>query len=210
MALPRRQFLQLAAGAIALPAVSQVTSAQTYPSRPVRIVVGSAAGDLSDVVGRVIGQWLSQRLGQSFIIENRPGAGSNLGTETVIRATADGYTLLMVAASAAINATLYGNLKFNFIRDIAPVASAVRQPQIVVVHPSVPATTTPELIAYAKANPTKLSFASPGLGTAPHVAGELFKMMSGVNMTHVSYRGAAAALTDLLSGEVQVMITAAA
>lgn len=210
MTFPRRRFLQLAAGAIALPAVAKVTSAQVYPSRPVRIVVGSAAGDLSDIVGRVIGQWLSERLGQSFVIDNRPGASSNVGTEAVVRAQADGYTLLMVAASAAINATLYRDLKFNFIRDVAPIASAIRQPQIVVVHPSVPATTVPELIAYAKANPTKLSFASPGLGTAPHVAGELFKMLSDVNMTHVSYRGAAAALTDLLSGEVQVMITAAA
>ena len=182
MTLLRRQFLQLAAGAVALSAGSGGIWASAYPSRPVRIVVGSAAGDLSDIVGRVLGQWLSEQLGQSFIVENRPGAGSNLGTETVVRASADGYTLLMVGASAAINATLYQNLKFNFLRDIAPVASAIRQPQIVVVHPSVPAVSIPELIAYAKANPAKLSFASPGIGTAPHVAGELFKMMSGVNM----------------------------
>jgi tripartite-type tricarboxylate transporter receptor subunit TctC len=155
-------------------------------------------------------QWLSEHLAQPFVIEDRPGAGSNLGTEMVVRSPADGYTLLMVAASAAINATLYENLKFNFMRDIAPIASVVRQPQIVVVHPSVEATTVPELIAYAKANPSKLSFASPGVGTAPHLAGELFKMMSGINMTHVPYHGAAAALNDLLSGQLQVMITAAA
>jgi tripartite-type tricarboxylate transporter receptor subunit TctC len=184
--------------------------AATYPARPVRVVVGSAAGDLTDIVGRVMAQWLSEHLAQTFVIEDRPGAGSNLGTEMVVRSPADGYTLLMVAASAAINATLYENLKFNFMRDIAPIASIVRQPQIVVVHPSVPATTVPELIAYAKANPNKLSFASPGIGTAPHLAGELFKMMSGIDMTHVPYHGAAAALNDLLSGQVQVMITAAA
>jgi tripartite-type tricarboxylate transporter receptor subunit TctC len=206
----RRKFLHLVAGAAALLALSRVASALDYPTRPVRLIVGFAPGGATDIAARLIGQWLSERLGQSFIVENRPGAGSNLGTETVVRAPADGYTLLTVAASAAINATLYENLKFNFIRDIAPVASAIRQPQIFVVHPSVPAASIPELIAYARANPVALSFASPGIGTAPHVAGELFKMMSGVNMTHVPYRGAAAALTDLLSGEVQVMITAAA
>ena len=210
MNFPRRRFLQMAASAVALPAVSRIALAESYPARPVRIVVGSAAGDLTDIVGRVTGQWLWEQLGQPFVIEDRPGAGSNLGTEMVVRSPADGYTLLMVAASAAINATLYENLKFNFVRDIAPIASIVRQPQIVVVHPSVEATTVPELIAYAKANPNKLSFASPGVGTAPHLAGELFKMMSGINMTHVPYHGAAAALNDLLSGQVQVMITAAA
>lgn len=210
MNLPRRRFLQVAISAVALPAVSRIAVAETYPARPVRIVVGSAAGDLTDIVGRVMAQWLSEHLPQPFVIEDRPGAGSNLGTEMVVRSPADGYTLLMVAASAAINATLYENLKFNFMRDIAPIASIVRQPQIVVVHPSVPATTVPEMIAYAKANPNKLSFASPGVGTAPHLAGELFKMMSGINMTHVPYHGAAAALNDLLSGQVQVMITAAA
>jgi tripartite-type tricarboxylate transporter receptor subunit TctC len=158
----------------------------------------------------VMAKWLEEHLAQPFVIEDRSGAGSNLGTETVVRSPADGYTLLMVAASAAINASLYENLKFNFIRDIAPIASIVRQPQIVVVHPAVPATTVPDLIAFAKANPNKLNFASPGVGTAPHLAGELFKMVSGISMTHVPYHGAAAALTDLLSGEVQVMITAAA
>lgn len=210
MNLPRRRFLQIATSVVTLPAVSRFAVAETYPARPVRIVVGSAAGDLTDVIGRVMAQWLSNHLAQPFVIEDRPGAGSNLGTEMVVRSPADGYTLLMVAASAAINATLYDNLKFNFMRDVAPIASIVRQPQIVVVHPSVPATTIPEFIAYAKANPNKLSFASPGVGTAPHLAGELFKMMSGINMTHVPYHGAATALSDLLSGQVQVMITAAA
>jgi tripartite-type tricarboxylate transporter receptor subunit TctC len=210
MDLPRRRFLQMATSAVALPAMSRIAVAASYPARPVRIVVGSAAGDLTDIVGRVMAQWLSEHLAQPFVIEDRPGAGSNIGTEMVVRSPADGYTLLMVAASAAINATLYENLKFNFMRDIAPIASVVRQPQIVVVHPSVEATTVPELIAYAKANPNKLSFGSPGVGTAPHLAGELFKMMSGINMTHVPYHGAAAALNDLLSGQVQVMITAAA
>jgi tripartite-type tricarboxylate transporter receptor subunit TctC len=190
--------------------MSRIAVAETFPVRPVRIVVGSAAGDLTDVVGRVMAQWLSNHLAQPFVIEDRPGAGSNLGTEMVIRSPADGYTLLMVAASAAINATLYDNLKFDFMRDVTPIASIVRQPQIVAVHPSVPATTIPEFIAYAKANPNKLSFASPGVGTAPHLAGELFKMMSGINMTHVPYHGAATALSDLLSGQVHVMITAAA
>jgi tripartite-type tricarboxylate transporter receptor subunit TctC len=210
MNLPRRRFLQVAISAVALPAVSRNAVAEAYPARPVRIVVGSAAGDLTDIVGRVMAQWLSEHLRQPFVIEDRPGAGSNVGTEMVVRSPADGYTLLMVAASAAINAPLYENLQFNFMRDIAPIASIVRQPQIVVVHPSVPATTVPEMIAYAKANPNKLSFASPGVGTAPHLAGELFKMMSGTNMTHIPYHGAAAALNDLLSGQVQVMITAAA
>ncbi len=210
MNLPRRRFLQIATSVVALPAVSRFAVAETYPARPVRIVVGSAAGDLTDVIGRVMAQWLLNHLAQPFVIEDRPGAGSNLGTEMVVRSPADGYTLLMVAASAAINATLYDNLKFNFMRDVAPIASFVRQPQIVVVHPSVPATTIPEFIAYAKANPNKLSFASPGVGTAPHLAGELFKMMSGINMTHVPYHGAATALSDLLSGQVHLMITAAA
>ena len=210
MKLSRRQFLQIATSAVALPVMSRIALADAYPARPVRIVVGSAAGDLTDIIGRVMAQWVSDHLAQPFVIEDRPGAGSNLGTEMVVRSPADGYTLLMVAASAAINATLYKNLKFNFVRDIAPIASIVGQPQIVVVNPSVPATTVPELIAYAKANPNKLSFASPGVGTAPHLAGELFKMMSGIKMTHVAYHGAAAALNDLLSGQVQVMITAAA
>jgi tripartite-type tricarboxylate transporter receptor subunit TctC len=210
MNLPRRRFLQIATSVAALPAVSRIAVAETYPARPVRIVVGSGAGDLTDLIGRVMAEWLSDHLAQPFMIEDRPGAGSNLGTEMVVRSPADGYTLLMVAASAAINATLYDNLKFNFMRDVAPIASIVRQPQIVAVHPSVPATTIPEFIAYAKANPNMLSFASPGVGTAPHLAGELFKMMSGINMTHVPYHGAATALSDLLSGQVHVMITAAA
>jgi tripartite-type tricarboxylate transporter receptor subunit TctC len=200
----------MATGTVALPAMLRSAVAEAYPTRPIRIVVGSAAGDLTDIVGRVMAKWLEEHLAQPFVIEDRPGAGSNLGTETVVRSPADGYTLLMVAASAAINASLYENLKFNFMRDIAPIASIVRQPQIVVVHPAVPVTTVPDLIAFAKANPNKLNFASPGIGTAPHLAGELFKMVSGISMTHVPYHGAAAALTDLLSGEVQVMITAAA
>ena len=210
MNLPRRQFLQMATGAAVFPTMLSHALAETYPARPVRIVVGSAAGDLTDIVGRVMAQSLSDQLAQPFVVEDRPGAGSNLGTEMVVRSPADGYTLLMVAASAAINATLYENLNFSFMRDTTPIAGLIRQPQIVVVHPSLPATTIPDFIAYAKANPNKLNFASPGIGTAPHLAGELFKMMSDVNMTHVPYHGAAAALNDLLSGEVQIMITAAA
>lgn len=210
MNLPRRHFLRMAVSAAALPAMSRLAVAETYPARPVRIVVGSAAGDLTDIIGRVMAQRLMEHLGQPFVIEDRPGAGSNIGTEMVVRSPADGYTLLMVAASSAINATLYKDLKFNFMRDIAPIAGIVRQPQIVVVNPSLPVTTIPEFIAYAKANPNKLSFASPGVGTAPHLAGELFKMMAGINMTHVPYHGAAAALNDLLSGQVHFMITAAA
>lgn len=188
----------------------ETATAQTYPSRPVRIVAGFGPGDPNDIIARLVGQWLSDRLGQPFVVENRPGAGSNLATEAVIRSPADGYTLVMVAASAAINATLYNNLKFNFISDVAPVAGIIRQPQLMVVTPSVPATTVREFIDFAKANPGKVNYASPGIGTAPHVAGELFKMLSGVSMPHVVYRGAAPALTDLLSGQVQVMFTAAA
>ena len=210
MELPRRYFLQLAAGAAAVPVTRCISWAQDYPSRPARIIVGSAAGDLTDIVGRLIGQWLSERLNQSFIIENRPGAGSNVGTEAAVRAPADGYTLLMVAPSAAINASLYSNLKFSFIRDITPVAGIFRAPLVVVIHPSAPARTVTELVAYAKANPGKLSFASPGIGTGPHMAGELFKMIAGVDIVHVPYRGAANALTDLMTGQVQLMITAAA
>jgi tripartite-type tricarboxylate transporter receptor subunit TctC len=210
MNLSRRRFLQMATGAAALPTTLGRALAETYPARPVRIIVPSTAGDPTDIVSRIMAQWLSEHLGQAFVTEDRPGAGSNLGTETVVRSPADGYTLLMVAASAAINATLYENLKFNFLRDIAPIADIVRQPQFFVINPSVPVATIPEFVAYAKANPGKLSFASPGIGTAPHLAGELFKMMSGIDMTHVPYHGAAAALNDMMSGQVQVMITAAA
>ena len=204
MKLPRRQFLHLAAGAAALPAVSRFAWAQTYPSRTVRIVVGQAAGSGSDTVARLIGQFLSERLGQPFVIENRPGAGGNIATEAVVRSPPDGYTLLLVNSSNAINATLYDKLNFNFIRDIAPVAPIVRFPYIMVVNPSVPAKTLPEFIAYAKANPGKINMASPGIGSTPHVNGELFKVMTGTNMVHVPYRSAAAVMTDLLSGQVQL------
>jgi tripartite-type tricarboxylate transporter receptor subunit TctC len=206
MKLPhRRQFLHLAAaGAAALPAVSRIARAQAYPSRPVRLIVPLAPAGASDILARLIGQWLSERLGQQFVIDNRPGGGGNIGTEAVIRAPADGYTLLMVGGYNAINATLYEKLNFDFIRDIAPVAGIIRAPNVMAVNPSVPAKTIPELIAYAKANPRKLNMASPGVGTTPHVAGELFKMMTGVKMVHVPYRGSPPALTDLLGGQVQV------
>jgi tripartite-type tricarboxylate transporter receptor subunit TctC len=200
----RRNFLHLAAGAAALPAVWRIAWAQAYPTRPVRWIVPAPPGGPLDLVARLLGQWLSERLGQPFIIENRPGGGTNIGTETVARAPADGYTLLSVVTAAAINATLYDKLNFNFIRDIAPVASVIRVPLVMVVNPSLPARTVPEFIAYAKANPATINFASPGTGTAPHVGGELFKMMTGVNMLHVPYRGDAPAFTDLLGGQVQV------
>src|SRR6266550_3436319 len=202
--LPRRKFLALAAGAAALPLSPHIAGAQAYPSRPVRIVVGFAPGGSTDIAARLIGQWLSERLGQSFVIENRPGAGGNIGTEAVVKAPADGYTLLQVDASRAINATLYTDLNFNFIRDITPVTGIMRVPGVIVVHPSVPATTVPEFIAYAKAKPGKLSMAAAGNGTPQHVYGELFKMMAGVNLLHVPYRGGAPATTDLLGGQVQV------
>jgi tripartite-type tricarboxylate transporter receptor subunit TctC len=205
MKLPRRNFLHLAAGAAALPAVSRIARAQAYPARPVRVIVPLAPAGASDILARLIGQWLSERLGQQFVIDNRPGGGGNIGTEAVIRAPADGYTLLMVGGYNAINATLYEKLNFDFIRDIAPVAGTIRAPNVMAVNPSVPAKTIPELIAYAKANPRKLNMASPGVGTTPHVAGELFKMMAGVDMVHVPYRGGGPALTDLLGGQVQVM-----
>jgi tripartite-type tricarboxylate transporter receptor subunit TctC len=205
MKLPRRNFLHLAAGAAALPAVSHIAWAQEYPTKPVRIIVGFAPGGGADIAARLIGQWLSERLGQSFVIENRPGAGSNIATEAVVRAPSDGYTLLLVSAPAAINATLYEKLSFNFIRDIAPVASISHVPHVMVVHPSFPAKTVPEFIAYAKANAGKINMASAGNGSTPHVAGELFKMMAGVNLIHVPYRSAGPALTDLLGGQVQVM-----
>ena len=207
MKLPhRRHILHLTAGAAALPAVSRVAWAQTYPTRPVRLIVGVAAGGGTDIVARLISQWLSERLGQQFIVENRPGAGSNIATEVVVRAPPDGYTLLTVGAPAAINATLYyDKLNFNFIRDIAPVAGIMRGPLVMLVNPSFPAQTVPEFIAYAKANPGKINMASGGNGTTPHVTGELFKMMTGVDMVHVPYRGAGPAITDLLGGQVQVL-----
>jgi tripartite-type tricarboxylate transporter receptor subunit TctC len=205
MKLPRRRFLHLAAGAAALPAVSRIARAQTYPSRPVRLIVPTAPGGAFDIMARLIGQWLSERLGQPFVIENRPGAGTNIGTEVVVRAPADGYTLLLAGTPNAINATLYDRLNFNFIRDIAPVASVFRSAYVMVVNPSVPAKSIPEFIAYAKANRGKINMASGGVGSAHHVYGELFKMMAGVNLVHVPYRGAGPALTDLLGGQVQVM-----
>jgi tripartite-type tricarboxylate transporter receptor subunit TctC len=201
----RRQFLHLAAGAAALPAVSRIARAQAYPTRPVRIIVPFAPAGSTDIVARLIGQWLSERLGQQFIIENRPGAGSNVGTEAVVNAPPDGYTLLLVGASSAINATLYEKLNFNFLRDITSVAGIISIPFIMAVNPSVPAKTVSEFIAYAKVNPSKVNMGSGGNGTAGHLSGELFKMMAGVNMIHVPYRGEALALTDLLGGQVQVM-----
>jgi tripartite-type tricarboxylate transporter receptor subunit TctC len=203
--LPRRNFLHLAAGAVALPALSRIAWAQAYPSRPVRWIVPFPPGGATDILGRLMGQSLSERLGQPFVIENRPGAGSNIGTEAVVKAPADGHTLLLATSANAINATLYDKLSFNFMRDIAPVAGLIRGPNVVVVNASFPAKTVPEFMAYAKANPGKLNMASFGNGTTPHVAGELFKMMAGVNLVHVPYRGAAPALTDLLGGQVQVM-----
>ena len=204
MKLPRRKFLHLAAGAAALPAVSRVAWAQTYPTRPVRLIVPVAPAGASDITARLIGQWLSERLGQPFIIENRPGAGNSIGTEAVVRAPADGYTLLLVGGFNAVNATFYDKLNYNFIRDIAPVASIVRTPFVMVVNPSVPAKSVPEFIAYAKANPGRITFGSAGIGGSNHLAGELFKFMAGVNMVHVPYRGIAPALNDLLGGQVQV------
>ena len=208
MKLPhRRHVLHLAAGAAALPAVSRVAWGQSYPSRPVRIIVGFPPGGISDISARHMGQWLSERLGQPFVIENRPGAGGNIATEAVVNAAPDGYELLLVDASAAPNATLYDNLNFNFIRDIAPVAGIARVPAVMVVNPSVPANTLPEFIAYAKANPGKVNFASAGIGSPPHLAGELFNMSAGIKMVHVPYRGGPPALTDILRGQVQVMFT---
>jgi len=205
MNFPRRRFMHLAAGAAALPALSRFAWAQPYPSRPVRLMVGYAAGGSVDIMARLIGQWLSERLGQPFTVENRPGAGTNIATEAVVRAAPDGYTLLLVGAPNAINATLYDKLNYNFIRDMVPVAGIIRFPNIMVVNPSVPARTVPEFIAYAKANPGKVNFASGGIGNSSHVAGELFKMITGISMVHVPYRGLAPALTDLLGGQVQVL-----
>ena len=206
MKLPhRRQFLHLASGAVALPALSRIASAQTYPTRPVRLVVGFAAGQAIDILARLIAQSLSERFGRQFIVENRPGGGGNIATEAVVRAPPDGYTLLAVGSNNMINATLYEKLNFDFIRDIALVASIYRVPQVMEVNPSFPAKTLPELVAYAKANPGKINFASAGNGSVAHVTAELFKMMAGVNMQHVPYRGAAPALTDLLGGQVHLM-----
>jgi len=203
MKLPRRRFLHLAAGAAALPPVTRFAWGQIYPSRPVRMIVGTPAGGQLDIIARLTGQWLSERLGQPFVVDNRPGAGTNIGTEAVVRASADGYTLLLASATTAINATLYDNLKFNFIRDTAPVASINRIPIVLEVHPSFPAKTVSELIDYAKANPGKVNLATPSKGTGPYMAAELFKMMTGVNIVHVPYRGDAQVLTDLLGGQVQ-------
>ena len=205
MTRSRRRFLHLAAGAAALPAVSRFAWAQAYPMRSVRLIVPTAAGGAVDMLARLFGQWLSDRLGQQFVIDNRPGAGNNVGTEAVVRAPADGYTLLLCGTFNATNATFYDKLNYNFIRDIAPVASVIRGPYVLVVNPLVPTKSVPEFIAYAKANPRKLNMASPGTGTGPHVAGELFKMMAGVDMVHVPYRGGGPAQTDLLGGQVQVM-----
>jgi tripartite-type tricarboxylate transporter receptor subunit TctC len=204
MKLPRRKFLHLAAGAAALPAVSRVARAQTYPNRPVRMIVGFAAGGTTDIISRLIGQWLSERLGQPFITENRPGASANLATEAVVRAPPDGYTLLSLTATTAVNATLYDKLNFSLNRDIAAVAGLTRSPLVLEVHPSVPATTVPEFVAHAKANPGKITMASFGIGSTSHVAGELFKMMAGIDLLHVPYRGAGPMLTDLVGGQVQM------
>lgn len=203
----RRNFLRLAAGALALPAVSRIASAQSYPSRSVRMIIGYPAGGSADITARLTGQWLSERLGQPVIVESRPGAATNLATEAVVRAPADGYTLLLVAPANAINATLYDKdkLNFNFLADIVPVAGIIRFANVVVVNPSLPVKTIPELIAYAKANPGKLNMASSGNGSTIHMSGELFKMLTGINMVHVPYRGGAPALTDLIAGQVQVM-----
>jgi tripartite-type tricarboxylate transporter receptor subunit TctC len=205
MKLPhRRQFLHLAAGTAALPAVSRIARAQAYPSRPVRIIVPFAAGGGTDITARVIAQWLSERLGQQFIVENRPGGGTNIGTEAAAKAPADGYTLLMVGTSNTANVALYDKLNFDLIRDFAPVTGVIRAPHVVVVNLALPVRTIPELIAYAKANPTKVNMASAGNGTAGHLAGEMFKMMAGVNMQHVPYRGGGPALLDVIAGNVQL------
>jgi len=210
MNLRRRTFLELAGALLAAPAFPSWASAADYPSRPVHIVAGFSAGGGVDITARLIGQWLGERLGQSFITENRPGAGGNIGTETVVHAAPDGYTLLLSTVPNAVNATLYPDLGFSFIRDIAPVAGIIRVPMVILVHPSVPAGTVAELIAYAKAYPGKVNMASAGFGSAPHMAGELFNMMAGVNMVHVPYRGQGPALTDLLGGQVQILFATSA
>ena len=208
MKLPRRKFLHLAAGAVTLQAVSRIARAQTYPTRPVRLIVGFTPGGPTDIFARLIGQWLSARFGQPFIIENRPGAGSTIGIEAVVNAPPDGYTLAVVSTSAAVSASFYKHLNFNLIRDIVPVSGITRVPLVMVVNPSVPAKTVPEFIAYAKANPGHIIMASVGNGTTPHMAGELFKMTAGIQLLHVPYHGAAPALTDLLGGRAQVMFEA--
>jgi tripartite-type tricarboxylate transporter receptor subunit TctC len=205
MTVPRRRFLQMAAGAAALPSLPRIAGAEAYPTRPVRIIVPIAAGGMQDILARLMGQWLSERMGQPFVIENRPGGAGNIGTEAVVRAPADGYTLLLVSSQNVNNVTLYEKLNFSFIGDIAPVAGLVRGPFVMTTNPSVPARTVPEFIAYARANPGKLSMASAGIGTGPHLAGELFKTMAGIDMVHVPYRGGGPALTDLMGGQVQVM-----
>jgi tripartite-type tricarboxylate transporter receptor subunit TctC len=204
MDIIRRQVLQLAAGAAALPIFLRTAGADTYPNHPVHFVVGFAAGSTTDILARLMGQWLSQRLGQQFVIENRPGAGGNIAAETVVKADADGYTLLMVPPAVAANEALYANLNFNFVRDIAAVAGVVRVPNVAEVHPSLPIHSIPELIAYAKANPGKLSYASAGIGTPSHLAGQLFNVMTGVNLTHIPYRGDGPAMADLVAGQVPV------
>ena len=205
MKLPRRRFLALAGAATAVSAFSDLACAQAYPTRPVRVLVGFAAGGPTDILARLMAQWLSQRLGQPFVVENRPGVGGNLATEAVVNAPPDGHTLLLVAPANTINATLYDKLSFNFIRDIAPVASVASVPNVMVVNPSVPAKTVPEFIAYAKANPGKLNLATSGNGSTTHVSGELFKEMTGVSLVVVAYRGGGPALIDLLAGQMQVM-----
>jgi tripartite-type tricarboxylate transporter receptor subunit TctC len=205
--LDRRHVLHLAAAAAGLPTLPHIARAQAYPARPVRVVVGFAPGGGTDIAARLIGQWLSERLGQQFFVENRPGAGANIGMEAVAKAQPDGYTLLLVSPGAAINATLYDKLNYNFIRDLAPIGGIIRVPNVMVVHPSVPAKTVPEFIAYAKANPGKINMASGGNGTSEHVSGELFKMMTGINMPHVPYRSGGLAVTDLLGGQVQVIFS---
>jgi tripartite-type tricarboxylate transporter receptor subunit TctC len=207
MKLPRRTFLHMALGAAALPAVPRMARAQAYPSRPVRIIVGFPAGGATDIQARLMGQWLTDRLGQQFLVENRAGASGNIGTEAVAKAPADGYTLLQIVTPHAINAALYSNLNFDFVRDIAPVVCAARLAYVVVVHPSVPAATIPELIAYARANPGKINYGSAGSGTPQNIACELFKMMTGVNLVHVPYRGGAPATTDLVGGHIQVIFS---
>src|SRR4249919_2396427 len=205
MQLPRRGFLHLTAGTAALPVASRIAAAEPYPTRPVHLIVGFAAGQSIDIVARLMAQWLSERLGQQFIVENRSGAGGNIAAEAVVRAPADGYTLLVIGANFAINVALYEKLNYNLLRDIVPIGGIYRVIQVMEVNPSFPATTVPEFIAYARANPGKINFASAGSGSVAHVSGELFKMMAGVDMLHVPYRGAAPALTDLLGGQVHVM-----
>ena len=205
MNFPRRTFLQLTAGAAALPALPPIARAQAYPAKPVRFIIGYTSGGSADITARLMGQWLSDRLGQPFIVESRPGAGTNIATEAVVRWPPDGYTIFLVAPANAINATLYDKLNYNFLRDIAPVAGIIRFPNVMEVNPLVPAKTVPEFIAYAKANPGKINMASSGNGSTIHMSGELFKMMTGINMVHIPYRGGAPALTDMLGGQVQVM-----